>query len=887
MAGIGKRLRACLQACALCLIAPPHMAPAQTAPVPASEADFLLLELRLDRHVLSGGLGAYQVRGHVLLPLGELSRLLTLAIRADPTRGHASGFVLEERRTFHLDAEQAVVNLEGRQQWFAPDLVQVRDDDIYVASELLARWLPVDIEIDFAALALNVRAREPLPLQRRLERERRGERAAAGQEGDPGYPRVEVPYRLWDVPVVDLTLGLDVSHGSGDTRAGGHVAAFLSGDLLGLQSTAYLSGTTDRPDAQDAVASNFRITMGRDDPDAGLLGPLRARSFSFGSVTMPALAHVAHTSPLGNGILVSNAPLTQSISFGRHSLRGDLPPGWDVELFVNEALVGYQQSRADGRYAFDDVPLIYGPNEFRLVFHGPQGQTRVERQRLLLDQSQLRAGEFHYRLAAHEDQRDDNRLAAQFDWGLTRRLSMTAGLMSLPLAGAQQHYANLGLRAQWQSFLVTGDMVRSDAGSLGELALQGQIGRLRLGLSHVGLSQGFASEEFRPATDGVRFRDRARLDWILPVHPALNLPITLEAQHEQLRSGASNADAGLRVSAYWRNVFLTQQLRWLKQGGAATTSGTTQLSSRFAELALRGAVGYELSGSRRVTEGSVALERRLAEDLQMTASVARSLDLAETRYSVGFTKGLDAYGLQVQAGRTSRGDTTLGVQLLVSMAREPRGGTWRFDALPMASSGGVAARAFLDRNLDGIENEGDEPLPGVAFTVDGGRHPARTDSQGSAYLYRLPTRQHVDVALDPGSLEDPQWAAQPKGVRLVPRAGKSHSLDFPVILTGEIDGTVHVVDGEKKRGIGGIELELVDEQRRVVARATSASDGFYIVEAVPPGTYRLQIARAALRPMGLIDTGARIVSMSPEGDFVNGVDFDLIADWGSLESPTR
>jgi hypothetical protein len=199
----------------------------------------------------------------------------------------------------------------------------------------------------------------------------------------------------------------------------------------------------------------------------------------------------------------------------------------------------------------------------------------------------------------------------------------------------------------------------------------------------------------------------------------------------------------------------------------------------------------------------------------------------------------------------------------------------------------VSARVFLDRNLNGIEDEGDQPLPGVAFMVDGGRHPARTNARGTAYLYRLPTRQHVDVAVDPSSLEDPQWASRPTRVRLVPRPGKSHSLDFPVIATGEIDGTVAVVDGGQKHGVGGIELELVDLQRRVVARTTTASDGFYIVEAVPPGIYQLRIARPQLRPLGLIDTGVRLVTISPDGDFVNGVDMDLIADWERSRPPAR
>jgi hypothetical protein len=575
---------------------------------------------------------------------------------------------------------------------------------------------------------------------------------------------------------------------------------------------------------------------------------------------VPALAHVARTSPLGNGITLSNAPLTQSISFGRHSLRGDLPPGWDVELYVNEALVGYQQSRADGRYAFDDVPLIYGPNEFRLVFHGPQGETRVERQNPAARSVSAAAGAVC--LPACGARRRAQRSACDRAVRLGADApDLADGGPGQPAAGrgAPHRYANLGLRAQWQPFFVTGDIVRSGSGSLAELALRGRLGGLRLGLSRVGLTKGFISEEFLPAVDGIKFRDRVRLDGIVPVHPALNVPITLEAKRDELR------------------------LRYQNQDRVRSTTGATQLSSRIAALGVRGGIGYELSGGRRVTEGSLAIDHRLAQGLLLTGSVAHSLASAQTRYSLGFTKGVGAYGLRVAAGRD-----------------QPRRAVARRDGA-RAARGHLALRRAADgrqrRRLGACfprpqpQRDRRRRRSSLARRRLHGRR-----RQASGAHERPRHRAPVPPADAPACrcrarrlepMEDPQWASRQKGVRLVPRPGKSRSLDFPVIATGEIDGTVVVVDGAQKRGIGGIELELVDLQRRVVARATTASDGFYIVEAVPPGTYQLRIPRAQLRPLGLIDTGMRIVTMSAEGNFINAVDMDLIADWERTASTHR
>jgi hypothetical protein len=208
--------------------------PCIAQPSPSRDANLLLLEVRLDQHVLSDGLTAYQRGQNILLPLGGLAQLLTLAIRTQPAQGTASGFVLHENRTFYLDLPQARAVLGDKTETVDPALFEVRPDDIYVASQLLAHWLPLDLEVDFSGLALKVRAREPLPLQLRLKREQQGARAGIRQYEDPGYPRRDTPYRLLDTPFIDQTIGFDARRSGGKTQVDARYTAFLTGDFLGL-----------------------------------------------------------------------------------------------------------------------------------------------------------------------------------------------------------------------------------------------------------------------------------------------------------------------------------------------------------------------------------------------------------------------------------------------------------------------------------------------------------------------------------------------------------------------------------------------------------------------------------------------------------------------------
>jgi hypothetical protein len=856
----------------------PAMAPVTSAqPVTKQqqkiEPNLLLLEVRLDRHVLSEAVTAYQYGNEVFLPLAELSRLLTIAIRTQPEEGRATGYVLSEERGFSLNVAQSAVTIGDKAQAVDPALIKVEPDDIYVAKQLVTRWLPVDLEIDKATLSLHVRPREVLPLQSRLDR--LGRKAAGPRAGyvDPGYPREHSPYRLLGVPFIDQTFGVDVRRGNGSNQVNAGYTGYLTGDLLGMEASLYVTSTRQNrsPDA--------RLTLGRHDPDAGLLGPLHARSFLFGSVPVPGVANIALTSPTGNGLMLSNRPLTQPTSFDRHSLQGDLPPGWDVELYFNDALVGFQQSRADGKFNFDDQPLIYGPNEFRLVFHGPLGQVRVERQSFLLEQSIVAPGEFYYSVTEHRDEQGRARSVAQFDLGLHRNLSATGGLVRLPVAGTEQRYTNLGLRGFWGSFIVNGEVVRSDnGGSLGELGLRTRVGNMSLAVGQTRLND-FTSDLFSPSSDPVRVRDRARVDGVIPFDFLPRLPMTLEVKRDRLQSGANNIEMSARVSTYQYGTALSNSVRWQSLAGRKSADGVFQVSRRVAGIGLTGQINYTLKPETELATLAVSADKHLSAGYILNLGVARSFSNAETLYSAGLNKSLGSYGLGVNASYSSRGAIAVGAQLFIAMGQEPRESRWLLDAQPMANGGAASMRVFIDKNQNGVMDADEEPIKGAAFTVNGGNHPSRTDEKGIAYLRGLPTKQNVDVAVDTGSLEDPQWGLKRKGVRLVPRPGKTVELDFPVIMTGEIDGTVYLVEGDEKRGIGDVLLELVDLKRNVVAQTKTASDGYYIVPAVPPGEYLLRVSREQLKRLKLTDTGMHMVTMSPDGTFINGLEFALIPPW--------
>ena len=832
-------------------------------------ADMLLLEVTVDGRVIADTLVAYQSADDILLPLGELSSLLTIAITTDPADGTASGFILTPERTFSLDVATSTAWLGGSAEEVDPQQVDLHSDDIYVSSRLLSRWLPVDLEVNMSRLSLAVRPREELPLQFRLAREARAEKLApAGGAPKPRYPRHDIPYRGFRAPFIDQTLSIDYQGGGARDDYSGKYSAYATGDLLGMQGALYVNASSGKED------TDVRLTLGRTDPDAQLLGPLHARTALFGSVPLAGVENISRTSSRGEGVMISNRPLSQPTGFGQHSLQGPLPPGWDVELYYNDMLIGFQTAGEDGQYHFVDQPLVFGANEFRLVFHGPLGQVRVETETYLLEQSLTAAGEFYYQVAHQRDEEGVGRNLAQFDWGLNDHLAVGGGIVSAPVAGKIRHFTNLGLQAHWRALILSSNLVKSTDGTLAEMALRTRLGKWAISASRAQLSN-FTSELFLPSSDPVRSDTRLRVDGGVAPSSAWRLPVSIEVNHEQRASGARKLGLAGRVSAHVRGTSLTGQLRWQSLAGRELSDATLQVSRRVRGISLRSQFNYALAPERRLTAVALSADRRLREGYLQTFGVTRVLDSSETLYSAGLTKSMGSVGYGVNAGYSSTGAFNIGFRIFLAMGRDPRRNEWLFDAQPMASTGAVSALVFLDDNLNGRMDSNEQPIEGVAFNVNGGKHPVETDEYGVAHLVRMPVMQHSDIEIVTASLDDPQWVSRTTARQLTPRPGVVAELEFPVISTSEIEGTVYVAGAGVRRGVGSLRVELVDGSGRVVATASTAQDGYYVFAKVPPGIYQAKIAAQSLEKSGF-EVGSPVrITASPSEWLLSGVDIEL------------
>lgn len=840
------------------------------------EEDVFLFALRLDQATLSGTFPGYPAKDGVLVPLGELCRLLDLAIEVDPNRGLAQGFFIEETRRFSLDVAAGTVAVAGRRMDLDHSRVELHADDIYVDTRLLAEWLPLDFDIALRSSFLTVSPRETLPIQERWKRERLVGRLRPW-EGPKVFPRSPDPYRILEVPMVDETLRLTArtSHPGGSaTRA--QSTTFAAGDFLGLSSSLYAI-----LDSQDGL-SEFRMAMGRRDPHAGLLGPLRATEFALGEVLDPGLNLL--TLPMaGTGALLTSYPLQRENAFDRHSFQGNLLPGWQVELYRNQALLGFQASRPDGRYEFMNVPLYYGWNDFRMVFYGPQGQRREEVARFDVSANQTPEGEFQYRMVGADPRHAGKREQIEARYGLSRQVTAGFFLSDLDLDGHRHAYRGIDLQGFWKPLSATLSAADDQLGGrVAELGLRSRVGPISLTARRAELRDGFTSEVFRPVYGLVQSRSSLETSTLLPSLSRSLVTLDLGASRDQLVAGRSIDRLYNRISTSVRGFFFSNELTLTKSRGTAsfprTATGDFLASKFFPTFSLRAQANYQLSGgSRRLNALSAFAETPVFIPFNLRAGVTHSVVSDDTLVQLGAYKTQGAYALSVEVGYSTRSRVSLDLTFRVGLAREPRFGRIHAQAQGIASHGAASARTFLDTNGNGVMDSGEKPLHGVGFLSNGASRPATTDAQGVAFLPNLSGDLDANLSASSATIEDPFMRPQGPGLRITPRQGHVARIEVPMVMFGEATGTAYLRREEATAELPGLLLDLVDAQGRRIKSARTAFDGFFILSDLPPGTYQLRAPDAEIQRLGLSKQPPVTIVVTSEGTVVDGLDLVFTA----------
>ena len=858
------------------------------SPTTLSDDFMLLCVVRLGGASLEGNLVTYTAPPGLFLPLGELSRSLELGITVDPAKRSGAGHVANPSQPFRLDMASASITVSGKSYRYDPALVVALPDDIYVESGLLAEWLSMRIEANRLDATVDIRPFMPLPIQERMARSQRGSNTwGYGNYKDSGYPLLNTPYQLFAGPSIDLSLSSSLT-GEGLGKINPLNSTYytrFTGDFLWMSGRLDLSGQIAAAGKSIIGISNSSVLLEREQPSGGMLVLLDARKVAFGDIQPEGLPLIG--SSVGAGLMVSNYPLNQSSFFDKLTLRGFLAKGWDVELYSNANLLDYRPSNPEESYAFVDIPLIYGLNELRLIFHGPQGEKRVESHIYNVGRNMIEPGSFNYQFTASNASlrslltSPTNDPAPLLTWkstfGVSKWLTESNYLASALIGGQRQNFAGAGFSGYLRMIQLDLQMARNLATSqcARQASAQTSLGPLSLSAT----LQDY-DKEWHTTTGIISYLRKwdVRIDGLNPLFFLTNSRFSMslaQTKYDETRTSKSAI-----ISSSQRTWGIdhrhTVTVERTAEGGKESdaVSGSSYASMSHRSLIFRAEVDYRLLPERIINTVGTTCELHLPHEWMLVNTIAYTPLSKALTASMGLNHTFSFVSMGVAGNYAASGAWSVGLQLTTNISHDGQSSQWITDGRMSSQQGAVSALAYLDSNRNREWDTGESTIKDAGFFINQQSHRTVTASNGTAFLQGISPNTPVDIALSPGTLKDLLWVPADKGVRVVPRPGYAVQVKFPVWVTGEISGMVY----RKKEGVNspasGISIEAINMEDKVIGKARSEYDGLYILGSLPTGKCIVRMSPDQAAKLGT-NSPLQQVTIPPEGSYIDNINLVL------------
>lgn len=870
-----------------------------------NDENLALLDIVFDSQKIGDGVDAYIDDGDIFMPLIDLVDLLE--IRVDVDSSGASGVVLAEEGAFFLvqnDSNEWNVTRNNITTLVDASLITVFEGYIYIERRLALDWFGTDFELDFNDSYLHLHPTKLLPFQEKLLRKKR-KISAQGDLGEPEQPALNLPYAMAEIPSVDARINyLSRRHDEKDNDDFSSVfyAMRTYGDFLGMSAQTFWTGR------RDEGIKGASISFDRFDSTRSMGGFLGLSQFSFGDLSHPTLPLAPGS--YGRGLIVGNDIVSGDSNRNVRDIEGDFYPGWEVELYLNNAIIGYQTIGEDGHYRFEDVILFQGKNEFVLKFYGPSGQVEEKRESINVGAESDKSNNFYYTLSVSQPDRkvyeigDDAVNAETADdlyqasfitrYTIGSLFSIQAGAQetggekyrddSVPRAEESDDLDDENIRRQYYSLELQANLSAHTVSATAAKQNERELSYLyRIGGSFGGMAYRLDYSDFGEFIDPLAGE---------PVKNfyALSLSRRFKRGSAVLRMNRSEKDSqysdeyrlGVSGSAYrfnWSNGLIyestvySQALKDKDSGeeldDAESLSGAFILSTSLSSFIARLTTSYDVIPENKLSKLNLSTSYRLYPKANVNFDYSHSLITDSNQYRVGMNWQLSHFQITPSVIYNDDGQWQGQVQLSTSLGKRTGrlGSYYNLASDPSMSKGAVRARLFEDQNFDGEYQLGEPLLSGGEIQAVQARRKGRSNKAGVAWLDAMQPWTPTDVIVDSNTLDAGAMALTRKPFSLSSRPGKVIELDLPFTRVGDFDGSVYdLIDGIHSP-VRGVVVVVVNEAGEKLSQQMTDTDGYFDFSKLLPGKYTLEVEGAIL-----LSVKPEVITISPSGNYVAGVE---------------
>lgn len=848
------------------------------------DGQFLLLRPRLGQSVLAFDMGAFKNNGRIYYNLSDLIDVLELPIEYDQDKQIGSGWFMREDWLIRFNFKEGWLVSRGEEFNIKDEEVLVESGDIYISQQAVAEWMGLYLEPKVAEQYVTVTSAHPLPLMMRLAREDnvRGRQ----NRNEALLPRLAVEDGMAHLNTVDIRQTARVRKKPDTQTLTSHSnVTALEGSLL--HHNAYAIGTWNN----DHGINSVRARLSQRSEDAQLLGLLQARSYTLGDTDLPDIPLTGSNSQ-EFGVRVSNNPLDNS-NFQSTDISGDSLPGWDVELYRNGVLLDFVTVGNETRYEFENVELFAGDNNFEIFFYGPQGEIRREDLNLPVTPALLETQNNTYDVALSltdtqtyiKERSDDEdahtpHFSARYNTFIGDTLAY-AGLRARQVEGERKAFVGAGATK-----IIGGTLYDLNLGVDEELNSAANLSaRRNIDDWYLSATAALQNEDYVPegglGSYVASFSGSAGKSFYNVLGGNANVNASGRYSLSADDSTHTSATLGLSQQMGRFNISNTTAYSHRDLSGADTDPTITNtLAARtvMGKVFTRAGLTYQVTPDSGVNSYFSQINYRHDNDLDTNLDLLYQPENNFKRARLNLNYRHEQVRLTPFIEVDSEDEVEVGLTVGTSLINNPNG------LMPIATSdrvigkGMVSSFVYHDKNGNEIFDGADEPLPDVILESVNVRRRAPTNEQGYALINNLPDTRVTDIRLDPGSFPDPFMIPAMEGVSILPEAGKTVELAFPVHIAGEVEGTIGKMD-EVSGIVSGVDATIdvipLDKRNKKSLSARAARDGFYFVEAVPPGRYLMAVDAASVKNEEAGGASPAIITIGYDGTVINGQDFVL------------
>ncbi len=811
------------------------------------------------------------------LPVTELFNLLQINYQPDIKNFTVKGNYLSPDNPYDINLTMMNIRLGKVVFPLTPDDFRIGEMDFYLSPAIFEKVFGLIFTVNINYLTLTLITDKVLPVVERQAREQSRKNMDGGQLVQEDFPieynrkRKVIGGAMLDYVITGFynkTLqNLDY------TLSGG--MEVLGGDLQGT-----VIGSNSSVGSSTLQTSNIRWRY-----------VLRENPF-FTSFTAGQLSTTGLQRWQIKGIAISNDPIEPRKMYDSYIIDGNTEAESEVELYLNQRLIGYKRANELGYYRFD-APINYGTSDVSIRIYTPAGELKVVTREIQVPFTFLPKGVVTYNVQAGVG---DNTFVSLVNNDYVAHGNVAVGISKWLTASAGAEYtgkellpSNLFLYGSLSARIAKQYLTNIDIAPNAFYRLSGSV----MYVSNLNINFIYTHFTRTGSFNVLGATDDIIANLYLPINLfGISTGLRLGGEHTLLENSTSThytADLNTRLGRfnmrlnYSDNLISSGNVNYFGQG--LLTTAITYTIARTPGIPvyargtfLRGEAIYDIR-HHQFTEAGLQLSRTLLKTGRLNVNLTYNFIQMAWNIEAGFSIDLKFFRSITTFNSVGK-ENSLRQSFNGSLGVDARNAHIELSNREQVGRCAASVVLFVDNNNSGTFDKGDEILPYKAVILD---NPAvmTVGNDGVLRLSQLQSYYKYNLKVNRIAIPNPTLIPLKNEFSFITDPNQYKRIEIPFCRGGIIAGSVSLERDNVLQPLGGLRLLLKGMNLKFeVTIRTFADGGFYAMD-LPPGKYTLEVdpAQLAFLKAKSRDGALQIeIKALSEGDNIEGLNIILIAE---------